>query len=81
MSFFDEGDGSRSDFLVEAFLAYGLLWYVLLSGPVDGLHQYVFPLSIQIAKGVRFALSPLYLGSLYAQLDVLREYHPTSGSI
>lgn len=61
MSFFDEGGGSHSDFVVEAFLAYGLLWYVLPSGPVDGLHPYVFSVSILIANGVRFAFSPPYL--------------------
>lgn len=26
----------------------------------DGLHQFVFPLAIHIAKGVKFVLAPLY---------------------
>lgn len=66
--FFDEGDDNRSDYVVEALLVYWLSWYVLPSGPGDGLNQYVFPLSILLTKGEKLALSPLYLGSLYAQL-------------
>lgn len=38
LKFFDDGDGSHSDFVVETFLAYLLLWYVLPSGPEDGLN-------------------------------------------
>lgn len=35
----------------------------------DGLNQYVFPLAIRLAKGERFALAPIYLGSLCYRLD------------
>lgn len=52
-----------------AFLAYQLSWYVLPSLPKYGLNNYIFPLAVPISKGVRFALAPLYPGSLYARLD------------
>lgn len=37
------------------------------NGQQDGLHLYVFLMTILIAKGVSFALAPLYFE--YAQLD------------
>lgn len=54
--FFDEGDASCTNFVVEAVLAYWLSCYVLSSGLEDGLKQYDFPLEIQIAKDVKFSL-------------------------
>lgn len=42
---------------------------VLRGGIEDGLNHYVFPIAIQINKGRKFALAPLYLESLYARLD------------
>lgn len=35
----------------------------------NGLHNYVFPLAVLLAKGSSLALAPLYLGSLYSRLD------------
>lgn len=50
--------------------SHGLLALVFcfLDLPEDGLHSYVFPLAVLLAKGKRLALVPLYLGSLYARL-------------
>lgn len=67
--FFDEGEGRNSQFQVEALLAYSLLYCVFPSSPEDGLHNYVFPSHVLLAKGSRLALVPLYLGSLYARLE------------
>lgn len=69
LRFFYEADVTCSGFIVEAFLAYWLSWYFLPSEPEDGLNQHVFPLAIIIAKGIKFALDPLFLGSLYVRLD------------
>lgn len=62
---FDQGKGSQSDHVLEAFLAYWLSWYFLPSGMDDGLHQFVFPL----AKATKFALALLHLGTLYARIS------------
>lgn len=35
----------------------------------DSLDPYVFPLVNLIRKGIQFELAPLYVGSLYTQLD------------
>lgn len=40
-----------------------------LISPEDDLSLYVFPSAILLANGKKLALSPLYLGSLYAGLD------------
>lgn len=42
---------------------------VLPSKLEDELNQYVFPIAIQIVNGMKFALAPLYLRSLYVMLD------------
>lgn len=47
----------------------GARGHVLLSGPEDGIHPYVFPLAIKLAKGERLALVPIFLGSLFYRLD------------
>lgn len=65
---------------MEAFLAYWLSWYILLNEAEDELNQYFFLLINQIAKGVKFALAPLFLRSLYAMLYGW-QYHPCSGKI
>lgn len=46
-----------------------MFWYVILTGPKDGLNHYVFPLAISLAKGENLVLASSYLGSLYAHLD------------
>lgn len=43
--------------------------YILPSGMEDGLNQYIFPFATNIAKGAKFTLAHLYLGTLYASLD------------
>lgn len=49
--FFDEGDDSKSGYVMEAFLAYWLTLYVLPNCPEGNLKLYVFPLAILIEKG------------------------------
>lgn len=53
----------------ETMLVHWLSWYVLPSGPEDGLNPYVFPLAIRLAKGERLALASIYFGSLFYRLD------------
>lgn len=62
LRFFNEGDGSLSGCIMEAYLAYWLSWFVLPSGLEDGLNPYVFPMTIWLAKGEKLALAPLFLG-------------------
>lgn len=42
---------------------------MLPSGPEDGIHPYVFPLVVKLAKGEKLALVPIFLGSLFYRLD------------
>lgn len=56
LDIFNEGVASRFNCIMEAFLAYWLFWYVLVSKLEDGLYQYVFSLAIQIIKGSLYAL-------------------------
>lgn len=69
MSYFTERLGTASEVVLEAMLAFWLSWYVLSSGPEDGINSYVFPLAIKLAKGEKFALTPVFLGSLFYRLD------------
>lgn len=55
-------------------------WHVLLNRPKDELNPHVFPLAILIARSMRFALAPLYLGSLYIGW-VCSKLNQCSGSI
>lgn len=55
--------------MLEALLSYLLSWFVLPSGPEDGLNSYVFLLAILLAKGEKLALAMIYLGSLYTRLS------------
>lgn len=55
LMFFNEGDGSPSEFVVEDFLLYYLIWYVLSSGLEEWLSPNVFPLAILIAKARCFS--------------------------
>lgn len=50
-------------------LAYWLSCYILPSCLKYGSNAYVFPLAIQLAKGESLAFVPLYLGSLFFELD------------
>ncbi|KAE9467466.1 hypothetical protein C3L33_00633, partial [Rhododendron williamsianum] len=54
------------------FFAYFLSYYVLPDYPIDGLSQAVFPLAVLLARGQPVALAPLFLGSLYRQLDLVQ---------
>lgn len=55
LCYFVKEECSLFECVVEAFLAYRLLWYVLPSGPENGPSQSV----LKIAKGTKFALAPL----------------------
>lgn len=61
VSYFTEGPGTASEVVLEAMLAFWLSWYVLPSGPEDGINSYVFPLVIRLAKGEKVALAPIFL--------------------
>lgn len=55
--------------------------FVVMRSPVwteDGCNQYIFPLAIKIAKSVKSALVPLYLGTLYARPDECIQNIPRS---
>lgn len=64
ISYFDESEEGRSGLVLEALLAYWLSWFIIPSGPGDGLSGYVLPLVILLEKGEKLTLAPLYLGSL-----------------
>lgn len=65
VSFFTSGPGVASEVRIEAMLSFWLSWYILPSGPEDGLNAFVFPL----ARGEKVALSSIFLGSLFYRLD------------
>ncbi|KAE9445358.1 hypothetical protein C3L33_22744, partial [Rhododendron williamsianum] len=54
------------------FFSYFLSYFVLPDYPIDGLSQAVFPLAVLLACGQPVALAPLFLGSLYRQLDLVQ---------
>lgn len=56
--------------MLEALLSYKLSWFVLSSGPQDGLNAYVFPLALLLARGERLALVLICLGSLLVMPQV-----------
>ncbi|KAK9277971.1 hypothetical protein L1049_027528 [Liquidambar formosana] len=66
------GVGHESDYELEAFIAYWLCRHVLEGGPEDGINGWVFPLAIRLAGGTRLALAPLFLGTLYHRLDMIK---------
>lgn len=68
-SFFSSGPGAASEVKVEAMLSFWLSWYVLTSGPEDGINAFVFPLAIHLARGEKVALASIFLGSLFYRLD------------
>lgn len=43
LSYFETGKRWNSEIKLEAMLSYWLSWYILLSGPKDGLNSYIFP--------------------------------------
>ncbi|KAE9445286.1 hypothetical protein C3L33_22816, partial [Rhododendron williamsianum] len=54
------------------FFSYFLSYYVLPNYPVDGISQAVFPLAVLLARGQPVALAPMFLGSLYRQLNLVQ---------
>ncbi|OMO51885.1 hypothetical protein CCACVL1_29524 [Corchorus capsularis] len=55
------------------FLLTWLARYVLPGNPEKGISQALIPLAIRLSRGLLLPLGPLYLGSLYAHLDLLHE--------
>lgn len=51
VSFFTKGSGAASEVKAGAMLSFWLSWYVLSSGPEDGINAFVFPLAIRVARG------------------------------
>ncbi|KAE9452368.1 hypothetical protein C3L33_15731, partial [Rhododendron williamsianum] len=54
------------------FFSFFLSYYVLPNYPIDGVSPAVFPLAVLLARGQPVALAPLFLGSLYHQLDLVQ---------
>ncbi|XP_017974546.1 PREDICTED: uncharacterized protein LOC18601977 [Theobroma cacao] len=53
-----------------ALTIFWLARHALPRCPDDGISSAIVPLAIKIVKGIRFPLTPLYLGSLYKRLDL-----------
>lgn len=72
-----------STVVIEAFLSYYLSWNVLSRWPERGLDQYVFPLAVQITKGMKFTLPGSFiLGAFICLAKWLYQlYHLSSGEI
>ena len=66
---------SSSKFSVVArcatFVAFWLCKFVFGSHPHYNIKSLYFPLAIKISTGVSLPLSPMFLGHLYVQLDIL----------
>lgn len=56
LKFFNKGEDSRSGYMVEAVLAYWLSYFILSSGPEDGLDSCVFFPNTLLSKAERLAL-------------------------
>ncbi|KAE9445285.1 hypothetical protein C3L33_22818, partial [Rhododendron williamsianum] len=69
---FVAGPQYRQRLYMAGFFSYFLCYYVLPDYPIDGLSQAVFPLAVLLACGQPVALAPLFLGSLYRQLDLVQ---------
>lgn len=50
-NYFTEGPGAVSEVRLEAMLSFWLSWYVLPSGPEDGINAYVFLIANPIGEG------------------------------
>ncbi|OMO62855.1 hypothetical protein COLO4_32856 [Corchorus olitorius] len=69
-------DGEDLDFQRHQLACFLLTWltrYVFPGNPEKGISQALIPLAIRLSGGVQLPLGPLYLGSLYARLDLLHE--------
>ena len=60
----------HSSTYLAAFLAYWLSRYILEGAPKDGVDLSVFDIAVYLASGLSVALGPLFLGTLYRQLDM-----------
>ncbi|KAE9444619.1 hypothetical protein C3L33_23483, partial [Rhododendron williamsianum] len=69
---FVAGPQYRQRLYMAGFFSYFLSYYVLPDYPIDGLSQAVFPLAVLLARSQLVALAPLFLGSLYRQLDLVQ---------
>ncbi|KAE9455761.1 hypothetical protein C3L33_12337, partial [Rhododendron williamsianum] len=69
---FVEGPEYGQHFYKAGFFSYFLSYFVLPDYPGDGLSQAVFPLAVFLARGQPVALAPLFLGSLFRQLDLVQ---------
>ncbi|KAE9445244.1 hypothetical protein C3L33_22857, partial [Rhododendron williamsianum] len=69
---FVAGPQYRQRLYMAGFFSYFLCYYVLPDYPIDGLSQAVFPLAVLLARSQPVALPPLFLESLYRQLDLVQ---------
>ncbi|KAE9459110.1 hypothetical protein C3L33_08986, partial [Rhododendron williamsianum] len=69
---FVAGPQYKQQLYMAGFFSYFLSYYVLPDYPIDGLSQAVFPLAVLLARGQPVALAPLFLGSLFRQLDLVQ---------
>ncbi|KAE9465168.1 hypothetical protein C3L33_02948, partial [Rhododendron williamsianum] len=68
---FVAGPQYKQRLYMAGFFAFFLSYYVLPDYPVDSPSPAVFPLAVLLARGQPVALAPLFLGSLYRQLDLV----------
>lgn len=61
IQFFDDGDGSRSGYVVKAFLAYWLFWCMLPNSLEDILNLYVFLWPYWSRRGFNFLCMPCWM--------------------
>lgn len=69
VKYFYEGEEANNAYQVDAFLAYLLSYFVFPGSPEDGLHSFAFSMAVLLALYKRLALTPWFLGALYARLD------------
>ena len=63
-----------------AFVAFWLCKFVFGSHPHYAIKPLYFPLAIKISAGVSLPLTPMFLGHLYVQLDILWRDESQAGS-
>ncbi|KAF6158412.1 hypothetical protein GIB67_019451 [Kingdonia uniflora] len=72
--------GKNLDVEHAAFLVLWLCRYVFHAQPEDVVHKDLFPIAIYLSEGIRIALAPAVLASLYRDLGFLVEHSLDSGS-
>ncbi|XP_073005149.1 uncharacterized protein [Typha latifolia] len=78
MKHYMERDGDELEHI--AFLSLWLSRFVFCSHPEKTLKQHVFPIAIRLARGVKIALGPAVLATIYRDLRELKEYLVAGGS-